>query len=249
MHESVCSSQAVMPQGEADGRDGQGMCGEGEWKGGAQSVHLLPERLRAVAEEEHGAVRGTAEAACVDPLVIQPGVNHLVQKRGRRPRLVSRAPQKLAGVFGLQQVMQNGGPCLLLVCPGEGRAWVNGTPAPSIVLLADGDEVQFDPHSPFLVHVTVFSRVYIGPARAREAGRDCRFCRTSFLPGSRVYVCHSCGQPLHLEGDERPEDERLQCALLCSVCPSCEAPILKTSGYRSLPEFCKPRDLGMGRGT
>ncbi len=210
-------------------------------KGGAQTVHLLLECVGRGSENERTARRGAAEAISIDPLVVQSGVNYLVQERGKRPRLLSRAPKKREGLFALQQVTQNGTPCLLLLSPGERHAFVNGRIVPSMTFLADKDEVQFDKHGEFLVHVAVFNQIYIGAAPEQEVGRDCRFCRTAFLRGSRVYLCPQCGKALHLEEDEKPEDERLQCAQLCSVCPTCEAPILDTSGYRSLPEFCNPR--------
>ena len=207
----------------------------------ARTVHLLLECVGPGSEKERTASRGGAEAISIDPLVIQSGVNYLVQERGKRPRLLSRAPKRKDGMFALEQVTRNGTPYLLLVSPGERRAWVNGNVVPSIKLLAEGDEVLFDRHGEFVVHVTVFDQVYIGAVPEHEVGRECRFCRTAFVPDARVYICHSCGKALHLEADEKPEEERLQCALLCSVCPSCQAPILKTNGYRSLPEFCKPR--------
>ena len=209
--------------------------------GRAQTVHLLLECVGDGPAKKRTAVRGAAEAIPMDPLVIQSGVNYLVQEGGRRPRLVSRAPKKKKGLFALQQVTQNGMPCLLLLSLGERQIRLNGEVAPSVTLLVDRDEVQFDKHGEFLVHVAVFNQVYIGPPPAREVGRDCRFCRTAFLPDSRVYVCHSCGKAIHLEADEKPEKERLLCATLCSVCPTCENPILTTSGYRSLPDFCKPQ--------
>ena len=210
-------------------------------KRGTQAVHLLLECVRSGAENENASHSGAAGPVSLEPLVIKRGVNYLAQERGKRPRLISRAPKIKESLFTLQQVTQNGVPCLLLLSPGERQAWVNGTVAASITLLSDRDEVLFDKHGEFLVHVAVFNQIYIGPPSVEEVGRDCRFCRTAFLPDSRVYVCPSCGKALHLEGNEKPEEERLQCALLCSVCPTCEAPIFKTSGYRSLPEFCKPR--------
>ena len=207
---------------------------------GRQTVHLLLECVDRGLEREATPRHGAGEAISIDPLVIRNGVNYLVQEKGKRPQLVSRAP-KTKEIFALQQVTQNDMPHLLLLSPGDRHLLVNGNVAPSITLLAEGDEVQFDRHGKFLVHVAVFNEVYIGFPSPQEVGRDCRFCRTAFLSTSRVYVCHSCGKALHLEGDEKPEHERLQCALLCSVCPTCEAPILKKSGYRSLPEFCIPQ--------
>ena len=210
-------------------------------KSGAQKVHLLLECVGPAHEKERTASGGGGDAIPIDPLEIQSGVNYIVQERGERPRLLSTAPKRREGLFALQQVTQNGTPYLLLLSTGERQAWVNGNVAPSVTLLADRDEVQFDRHGEFVVHVTVFDKIYIGAVPERELGRECRFCRLAFVPETRVYICSSCGKALHLEADEKPEEERLQCALLCSVCPTCETPILKTSGYRSLPEFCNPR--------
>jgi len=88
--------------------------------------------------------------------------------------------------------------------------------------------------------VTLFNKVTIGPPTENEIGEECRFCRTKIISGKRVYTCHSCGRPLHLEEEEKPESERLQCALLCTACPTCETPILREQGYSYLPELSKP---------
>ncbi len=219
-------------------------------EGTSQFIHLFWEPVesdsRAAGRNETEGAGDSAGTAGPDFFEVRGGVNYLVTEVGKRPRLVSRLPKKTDRFFVIQTVHHEEEMRLLLLCPGKQHIWVNGQLAPSLVLLKEKDEVSFNMYSGYIMHVACFNEPYVGPPPEEEVGVKCKLCTAEFDSSTRVYLCPFCRKPLHLEGEETPESERLQCAELSSTCPTCQKPILKEKGYRFLPEFCCNREVRGG---
>lgn len=192
------------------------------------------------SEQREGNHEWSGETGVPDRLEVQPGVRYLVAEKGKQPRLLARRPKRGDDLFLLEHVYQNRVPYLAVARAGKRHALVNGRPAPSLVLLAEKDEVVFNELAGYVAHVTVFNDLSVGPPSENEIGKECSFCRTEFDSDTTIYTCHVCGNLLHLEGEEKPEKERLECALLCHACPSCKTPILREQGYSYFPEISDP---------
>jgi hypothetical protein len=68
-------------------------------------------------------------------------------------------------------------------------------------------------------------------------GRECPICRLKLVEGVRVYVCPQCKSAMHLQSDETPEEDRLECAASVSCCPACQTKIEMEPGFRTQPEL------------
>lgn len=124
--------------------------------------------------------------------------------------------------FAFEAVKVDGRPSLLVEQRGEAELSVNGLDAPPIAVLRAGDVVRLGSTSP-AYEVVFKSRAWVGMATADMTGKTCAFCRTA-VQGHRVVVC-GCGAILH--HDQPATAERLECASLSRVCPSCEKPLLE----------------------
>ena len=188
----------------------------------------IPEEPAFLETTDDGASRRAAASA-------SPGAR-------AHPALLERATAPPAPAvpptpFIVQPVREGPSPLLLLLVPGGRQVIVNGSPAPPVSLLAEGDEVILDERSGAVAHVALFHRASIGPPRPEEIGVTCPLCLVPVEPDTTLYRCFHCGKPLHLEPEARPEGERLECARLCTECPSCHVPIRMETGYGRLPEF------------
>jgi hypothetical protein len=184
----------------------------------AKEFHLIPD-----------ALVGTGDAPRPEPIRVPAGVCHLAVAEGR-PHVSDRpGPATLA----LEAVSAFGQDRLLAVAPARGHARCNGQPLPRVVLLGVRDQLQL---GDALLHVTLFHRPHVGPAPADILGRECPLCRVALVAGTTVYVCPHCGTALHCEGEDRPADERLECARLTSACPACDRPVVLSAAYAFYPE-------------
>ena len=150
------------------------------------------------------------------------------------PRIVaaprSRAPK--AGTLQFEPLTVDRRPALLMLTSNEVEVRVNDRPSPRIAVLAVGDQLQI---GDAVVHLTRYREFAVGPPSTELLGRRCEVCRVPFDERTRVYI-HDCGQPLHLEPESKPAEDRLECALL-GDCPNCREPISMESGYSYLPEL------------
>ena len=143
--------------------------------------------------------------------------------RGRRPE---------AGTLQFEPLTVDRRPALLMLTPHGVELRVNGSPPPRVAVLTVGDQVQIEGA---VLHLTRFREFAVGPPSPALLGRRCEVCRVPFDENTRVYI-HDCGQPLHLEPESKPAEDRLECALL-GECPNCQEPISMESGYSYLPEL------------
>lgn len=157
-----------------------------------------------------------------------------VESFASNPRIVaaprSRGPE--AGTLQFEPLSVDRRPALLMLTPQGVGVRVNDCPSPRIAVLAVGDQLQI---GDVVLHLTRYREFAVGPPSPEMLGRKCAVCLVPFVYNTRVYV-HDCGQPLHLEPDSKPVDERLECARL-GDCPHCLAPISLQSGYSYLPEI------------
>ena len=121
---------------------------------------------------------------------------------------------------------------LLMMTPPGVEVRVNDHPPPRISVLSVGDQVQI---KDAVLHLTRFREFAVGPPSSELLGRPCGVCRVQFDEHTRVYI-HDCGEPMHLEPESKPAEERLECALL-GDCPNCGQPISMQSGFSYLPEI------------
>jgi hypothetical protein len=112
---------------------------------------------------------------------------------------------------------------------------INGQPPPRLSLLSEGDQLLLP--GGVVLHLSVYHRPYVGPARPEHVGEKCLVCRTPFTPQSVLYACPWCGRGMHHEQRPAPEaDEPLQCAATSSECPACQRPVVLVEGFRHVPE-------------
>ena len=116
--------------------------------------------------------------------------------------------------------------------PGS-RVRVNGLPAPIVVPLSLGDQLGLDPEH--LLHVSRMNQTAPVPAPAWLIGKSCEVCLLPFTAESPVVLCSSCGAGRHLQGEEVPTQERLECASL-GGCPNCESESPQTGDLAYVPE-------------
>jgi hypothetical protein len=122
--------------------------------------------------------------------------------------------------------------------PADFPLLVNGKPAAPVSLLSEKDEVSFDPFSMRVAHVVLFHNPNLGPPEDSEIGELCPLCQVKITKDTILYRCYRCGNALHLEStDNKSENDHLECARICSECPTCLEPIEFDTGYRYTPEF------------
>jgi hypothetical protein len=168
-------------------------------------------------------------------IAVGRGVRALdVESFASNPRIVAaprtRGPE--AGTLQFEPLTVDGRPALLMLTPNEVEVRVNDRPSPRIAVLAVGDQLQI---GDAILHLTRYRELAVGPPSPELLGRRCGVCLVPFDQDTRVYV-HDCGQPLHLEPESKPAEERLECALL-GDCPHCLEPISMQSGFSYLPEI------------
>ena len=118
-------------------------------------------------------------------------------------------------------------PVVLLRNAGDESVRVNGLPAPTLAVLGLRDEVQIGECEP--LHLSVWRAPHLGPAPMERRQEKCGVCRCAIGDGNS-YLC-SCGLLLHLNGEEVPERDRMECALLVSRCASCDEEIRLKAGF------------------
>lgn len=191
--------------------------------------HLLVESLADTAGS-------TVPSACDLPaLQVPAGISHLAP--AREPlALVSRKPRTPAFVFEplAAREQQDGRPRLLLLTPAGLRARLNGQAVPRVALLRVGDQLQLDANA--ILHVTEYRLSGAVAPSPELVGEDCGVCRLPLLVDTTVYICVGCGLPMHLEGQAKPADDRLECALF-GDCPVCGSKVRTESGHVWLPEL------------
>jgi hypothetical protein len=124
---------------------------------------------------------------------------------------------------------------LTMVLPSNHSVRVNSALAPRVTVLRIGDWVRLN--AGLLLQVALYNRPVIGPPGTEMLGKECPVCRLPLSTETTVYTCARCGAGLHCEGPERDEQERLECAQICSTCPRCSSPINLTEGYLDEPSF------------
>jgi hypothetical protein len=157
-----------------------------------------------------------------------------VESFASNPRIVA-APRSHGPASAMLQFEPLGvdrRPALLMLTPYGIDIRLNDRPSPRIAVLAVGDQLQV---GDAVLHLTRFLEFAVGPPSPELLGRRCEVCRVPFDQHTRVYV-HDCGQPLHLEPESKPAEDRLECALL-GDCPNCREPISLESGYSYLPDL------------
>lgn len=177
-------------------------------------------------------VGSTAVPGPIEKIEVPEGVSFLVPGSGARPRL---GPERTEdGSFVIEPVYVEHQPQLILLSPPGKRPRLNGHVAPRAALVRERDTLQIDDE--FVLHVATYYRPRIGPPPAEWIGKDCPICRTTFIEGTRVYVC-PCGQPLHLETEahRRTDHNPLVCATTTTECPSCLRPIVLKECYSYYP--------------
>jgi len=153
---------------------------------------------------------------------------------GATPRLVlarrGASRQKTAPV--LEPIHTADGPALLMLSPPAARVRVNGLAVPAVSVLRVADQLQIEDHA--LVHVSEYETFDIRRPTGDELGRPCGVCMLEFTADTWVHVC-GCNEARHCEGEEKPPNERLVCALM-GPCARCGRQTATTPGHRYVPE-------------
>jgi hypothetical protein len=191
--------------------------------------------FRFLLEACSDAVEQRRHASELLDLAVGRGVRALdLESFASNPRIVAapRARCPEAGTLWFESLTVDRRPALLMLTPNEVDVRLNDRPAPRISVLSMGDQLQI---GDAVLHLTRYREFAVGPPAPELLGRRCEVCRLPFVENTRVYV-HDCGQPLHLEPESKPAEDRLECALV-GDCPTCREPISMESGYSYLPEL------------
>jgi len=166
-----------------------------------------------------------------DVIAVPSGVSFVWDSHG--PVVSSRRPRVRGPVYAVEPCRLGDRSHLLLFTPAGQRSWINGVLVAPVSVLEIGDEVVLG-YDWGLV-VTRFRATPVRRATELEVGRSCPVCRGPIEADTTVLVC-DCGTAVHLQGDEVPERERLECALVSSSCTTCRNELPFEAGYAWLPE-------------
>ena len=214
-------------------------------------VILLPAAAPTSAESDASTTRtkGTRAtgASSLRVLLVPDGLSYLLvgcdragcKRRRREPRLTRRKPRSSAATITFEPLRVHNQLQLLMLHDqgGVGTAGVrvrhNGQRALPVTLLSLRDELHIDGHDYF---VSARRGDSVGRPEERHLGTQCPFCRVAIQADTRVWSC-SCGAALHHEDEGWPEEQRLECATLASVCPNCQGDIEFGQGLEWEPEL------------
>lgn len=191
----------------------------------AYDLHLLVEAQRS-------PVTKAEECPC---LAVPAGASYLFAAEDGEPILSNEPRLSPAAMAVIEPVSAAAQPQLVLVNQGLSSLRINGQPAPLVALLAEKDQLQLASGGPVL-HVTLYHRPRVGPPPEEFLGKECPVCRLALAADTTVYIC-GCGAAIHLEGEEKSADERLECLKFSPDCPICSSPIVLSRGYSYVPEL------------
>jgi hypothetical protein len=161
-------------------------------------------------------------------------VSYLTTVDGGAPEIVAHEPASADIVLAVEPIASQRQRYLAVRRRRGNGGTLNGLPAPRAGILRIADQLRLG--DAYVLHVSLRSQPYIGPAREQDIGQMCQFCGTPILAGQQVYVCPHCDSPLHCQGEETPESERLSCAQLATECRVCGKPIVAETSYAYTPE-------------
>ncbi|MDP6446771.1 MAG: hypothetical protein QGG36_09655 [Pirellulaceae bacterium] len=169
-----------------------------------------------------------------DYLSVPSGVSYLIGPNGERPRVANSAGRNKRRAVLLEPLVDARPPAMVVIAGDLADVRVNGLRIPSWGMVHEKDQLQI---GDYVLHVTLFNRTSIGPVHERHVGKECPVCRVHFESNTRVFSCPTCSGPLHLQGEETPEKDRLECALAVTDCPACQTRIEMTDGFSYEPEL------------
>jgi hypothetical protein len=175
---------------------------------------------------------------------VSEGRSQLVVSPQSLPRVVAgevgqgagalAAGQQPAESIVLQPVRQGFQSFLALMAPARQALRVNGVPVGPVAILSVKDQLRL---GEYLLHVSLLCQPMVGPPRGAEVGAECAVCRTPLLAVQTVYRCTNCSAALHAGHPQRPENDRLECAAVCSDCPRCRARLARKREFAYVPEI------------
>jgi len=136
-----------------------------------------------------------------------------------------------ASVF--EPIAEGRGKTLLMLNAPGGRSRLNGVPAPLVAPLSIGDQVAIDART--VLHVSRLQRMAPTRPSAEIVGVRCEVCLLPFSAETLVVLCPFCGNARHMENEDVPEEDRLECASL-GPCPHCNSELPASDGYVYWPE-------------
>lgn len=192
-----------------------------------RGLQLLIEGEARCARSAASSAPGSSSAGSSAPdwptLVLPAGLAHLCLDQ-RPVALVASAPRGPAITFEVLDGRPN--PRVVALCPADRQLRLNGRPAPPLVLLRIGDELQLEGLS---LHLTEFLGGGAELLPAHREGAPCGLCRQPISATTPVIIC-TCNEVLHLE-----EAPGLDCAAQ-GDCPTCERPLQLEGGWAWTPE-------------
>jgi hypothetical protein len=162
------------------------------------------------------------------------GIGYLVTVPGERPEILDEPPVSTSLTSVLETIRYQDQTYLTML-PGEAIR-SGGWPLPLVAVLRVRDQVRVGDR--WLLHVSRFTRPYVGPPPDELIGRPCSYCRIEFVPETVVSICPYCRTPVHCEDAEsasNPEVGPLECARLMSECHHCHQPVVLEASYEYVP--------------
>jgi len=158
--------------------------------------------------------------------------SYLSVAAGKPPQVVADARKAGPNASVLEPIRHEYHPYLVMLPAGGIR--LNGLPAPPVAILRPGDQIRTG--DAWLLHVSLLTGPQIGPPSEEQVGEECPYCRLKIAAGRTVAACPHCGMVYHCEGEERPEQDRLECARLIAECYHCHKPMVLEERYEYIPE-------------
>ncbi len=163
------------------------------------------------------------------------GICYLTAAPGQPPRAEQEPADRSEEIAVCESVEVAGKPCLLMIAQGNRQLLVNALSAQCLEILHPGDEISLG--SDYLMRVVLRTCPYVGLPRPADLGQICLYCRTAIGPETTtIYACVKCGRPFHCEGEEKPADQRLECAKLMTECQQCTQQVVTQESYNRDPQ-------------
>jgi hypothetical protein len=195
-------------------------------QGAHSSVLLFDEQIDGVALDPTGTPFKVLDLPAVPASIVLCA--------GNEPAVVEVDDLEADGVEPIfATVASASGEQLVMLNATGDRTRVNGLPAPIIAPLSLGDQIRTDGGQ--LFHVSRKIQTNPAPPPSSLIGKRCEICLEAFAADTMVVVCPSCGAARHMEGEEVPVDERLECAAL-GGCPNCASEIPESGVLAFVPE-------------
>lgn len=124
--------------------------------------------------------------------------SYVIPNGGGRVHVTTDQPSGFDNTIVLETVRYEHRPYLSALFPEKLAVRVNGLAPPPLAILRPRDIIEID--GQHALHVSLFTRRYIGTPPKAAIGKECPVCLTPIGARATVYVCPFCQAALHAGG-------------------------------------------------